>query len=118
LNRVIGRFADRLPGFGLLTHVGRKSGRAYSTPVNVFRTDDGYAVALTYGPGSDWVRNVQAAGGCTIVTRGHPNQLSNPTLREDPQPSPVPAVPGLILKATNTHHYLYLTEPAASGSIE
>ena len=33
-NRITSRFADRLPGFGILTHVGRKSGRAYRTPVN------------------------------------------------------------------------------------
>jgi hypothetical protein len=25
-NRITSRFADRLPGFGILTHVGRKSG--------------------------------------------------------------------------------------------
>jgi len=36
-NRITSRFADRLPGFGILTHVGRKSGRVYHTPVNVFR---------------------------------------------------------------------------------
>jgi hypothetical protein len=34
-NRITSRFADRLPGFGILTHVGRKSGRVYLTPVNV-----------------------------------------------------------------------------------
>jgi ABC-type transport system involved in cytochrome bd biosynthesis fused ATPase/permease subunit len=28
-NRVTSRFADRLPGFGILTHVGRKSGKVY-----------------------------------------------------------------------------------------
>ena len=36
-NRITSRFAARLPGFGILTHVGRKSGRIYGTPVNVFR---------------------------------------------------------------------------------
>ena len=36
-NRITSRFAARLPGFGILTHVGRKSGRIYRTPVNVFR---------------------------------------------------------------------------------
>jgi hypothetical protein len=35
-NRITSRFAARLPGFGILTHVGRKSGRVYRTPVNVF----------------------------------------------------------------------------------
>jgi hypothetical protein len=30
-NRITSRFTDRLPGFGILTHVGRKSGRVYDT---------------------------------------------------------------------------------------
>jgi len=28
---------DRLQGFGILTHVGRKSGRVYRMPVNLFQ---------------------------------------------------------------------------------
>ena len=35
---------------GFLEHVGRKSGKAYRTPLNVFSTDDGVAILLTYGP--------------------------------------------------------------------
>jgi hypothetical protein len=34
-NRITSRFAARFPGFGILTHVGRKSGSLYRTPVNV-----------------------------------------------------------------------------------
>src|SRR6202040_28441 len=60
-NRITGRFADRLPGFGILTHVGRKSGRVYRTPVNVFRAPQGFLIALTYGRDSEWVKNVVAA---------------------------------------------------------
>ena len=33
-SRITSRFAARLPGFGILTPVGRKSGRVYRTPVN------------------------------------------------------------------------------------
>lgn len=36
-NRITSLFAGWLPGFGILTHVGRKSGKVYQTPVNVFR---------------------------------------------------------------------------------
>src|SRR5258708_9874623 len=43
---MLGRFAARLPGFGIVTHVGRKSGRIYRTPVNVFREPDGFLIAL------------------------------------------------------------------------
>jgi len=35
-NRITSRFAARLPGFGILAHVGRKSGKLYQMPVNVF----------------------------------------------------------------------------------
>jgi len=31
-NRITGMFAGWLPGFGILTHIGRKSGKVYRTP--------------------------------------------------------------------------------------
>src|SRR6266704_4195225 len=68
-NRITSRFAARLPGFGILAHVGRKSGRVYRTPVNVFRAPEGLLIALTYGRVSEWVKNVLAAGGCQLETR-------------------------------------------------
>jgi hypothetical protein len=37
-NRVLGPVAPWLPGFGIVVHTGRKSGRTYRTPVNVFPT--------------------------------------------------------------------------------
>lgn len=46
-NRVTSRFAARLPGFGILTHVGRKSGKLYRTPVNVFRVPEGFLIAVS-----------------------------------------------------------------------
>ncbi len=60
VNPLTRRFADRLPWFGLLTHVGRRSGTTYHTPLNVFRRGEGYVFALTYGPDVDWVRNIIA----------------------------------------------------------
>jgi deazaflavin-dependent oxidoreductase (nitroreductase family) len=83
-NRITSRFAGRLPGFGILTHVGRKSGRVHRTPVNVFRAPEGFLIALTYGRDSEWVKNVLAAGGCELETRGVKYQLSAPTIVHDP----------------------------------
>jgi hypothetical protein len=65
-NRITSRFAARLPGFGILTHVGRKSARVSRTPVNVFRVPEGFLIALTYGRESEWVKNVLAAGGASL----------------------------------------------------
>ena len=61
-NRITGPFAGRLPGFAVVTHVGRSSGRHYRTPVNMLRRGADYVFVLTYGPQADWVRNVEAAG--------------------------------------------------------
>src|SRR4029077_17303611 len=82
-NRITSLFAARLPGFGILTHLGRKSGRAYRTPVNVFRAPEGFLIALTYGRDSEWVRNVVAAGRCELATGGVRYQLSAPTIVHD-----------------------------------
>src|SRR5947209_1601476 len=67
-NRVLGRVAGWMPGFGIVTHIGRRSAKTYQTPINLFRDGDVYRIALTYGAESDWVRNVLAAGGCTVET--------------------------------------------------
>jgi hypothetical protein len=67
-------------GFGVVVHQGRRSGRLYQTPVNVFATEDGYVLALTYGPDTDWVKNVLVAGGCELRTRGRAIRLASPRL--------------------------------------
>ncbi len=69
-NRVATPVLRWVPGFGVVHHVGRRSGRPYRTPVNVFAVDGDYVVALTYGRESDWLKNVLAAGGCELEVRG------------------------------------------------
>ncbi len=83
-NRVTRRLFRRLPGFGVVVHHGRRSGRRYETPVNVFRMQSGVRIALTYGRDSDWVKNVVAAGGCTVLTRGRQLTLTAPRITHDP----------------------------------
>jgi hypothetical protein len=50
LNRVAKHVAPSLPGIGVVVHKGRRSGRTYQTPVNVFRTPDGFVIALVLHP--------------------------------------------------------------------
>jgi deazaflavin-dependent oxidoreductase (nitroreductase family) len=71
-------WAGRLPGFGILEHTGRTSGKAYRTPLNVFPTDDGVAVLLTYGPDRDWLKNITAAGGAELRHMGKTIKLTSP----------------------------------------
>ena len=83
LNRITRHAAPWMPGFGLVVHRGRRSGREYQTPVNVFPADDGFIIALTYGADTDWVKNVQAAGGCELRTRGRVLRVGSPRVYHD-----------------------------------
>jgi deazaflavin-dependent oxidoreductase (nitroreductase family) len=90
LNRLTRPLAGRLPGFAILTHRGRKSGRLYTTPVNVFRRGDDYVFFLTYGSDVQWVKNVLASGSCSIETHGRVVELVDPELVTDPDLAPAP----------------------------
>src|SRR5450755_3259548 len=108
-NRITSRFADRLPGFGILTHVGRKSGRVYRTPINVFQVSEGFLIALTYGRESEWVRNVLSAGGCELETRGVRYQLSAPTIVHDPTRRRFPIPVRIMLLLIGANDYMRLS---------
>jgi deazaflavin-dependent oxidoreductase (nitroreductase family) len=107
-NRVTGTFSPVLPGFGVVLHEGRRSGRGYRTPVNVFRRGDGYVVALTYGADSDWVRNVLAHGGCELLTRGRRIRCGNPRLVRDESRRGVPPPVRIPLRALRVTDFLQL----------
>jgi deazaflavin-dependent oxidoreductase (nitroreductase family) len=108
-NRLFLRVAGYLPGFAIVRHVGRKSGRTYLTPVNAFRTDSGYIIALTYGPESDWVKNVLAAGSCELQTRGRRVRLSDPRIETDQGKGWAPLPVKLILDLVHAPQYLRLS---------
>ena len=55
-------------GTAVVRHVGRRSGRAYETPVVEVEHDDSFLIALPYGERTDWLRNVLATGSATSVT--------------------------------------------------
>jgi deazaflavin-dependent oxidoreductase (nitroreductase family) len=76
--------AGWLPYFGILSYRGRRSGRAYRIPINVFRRGDRFLFFLTYGSDAQWVMNVRAAGECEIRTGGHDFRLIEPELIVDP----------------------------------
>jgi deazaflavin-dependent oxidoreductase (nitroreductase family) len=107
-NRIVGPVAGHLPGFAIVTHVGRRSGREYSNPVNLFRHGDRYVVALTYGADSQWVRNVLAAGEARVLTRGRRIRLVEPEVVHDSRQSLVPAPVRPILRGTNVTEFMLL----------
>ena len=99
-NPISRRFARWLPWFGILDYPGRKSGKAYRTPLNVFRHGDEWVFALTYGSDVQWVKNVLAAGEATLEKRRRRIRLVDPVLIVDAErrlmPFPVRQVLGLM----------------------
>jgi deazaflavin-dependent oxidoreductase (nitroreductase family) len=69
----------------VLTHVGRTSGRTYRTPLDAHRVEGGYLFVLVYGSGSDWVRNILAAGQAHLRVDGEEIDLTHPRLIDDVQ---------------------------------
>jgi deazaflavin-dependent oxidoreductase (nitroreductase family) len=70
-----------LPIWAMVHHRGRRSGRAYATPVQI-RTmgPDHFVIAVPWPERSQWFRNVLAAGGCTLTWRGAEHRTDAPTL--------------------------------------
>jgi deazaflavin-dependent oxidoreductase (nitroreductase family) len=110
LNRLTRQVAPRVPSFGVVIHRGRRSGREYQTPVNVFPADGGVRIALTYGPDSDWVKNVLAAGGCRLHTRGHYLDLTAPHLVQDPARGGIHLPHRAVLRLLGVSDFLDLSE--------
>jgi deazaflavin-dependent oxidoreductase (nitroreductase family) len=110
-NPVSRRFAGHLPGFAILVYVGRRSGRTYRTPMNVFRHGDEYVFALTYGSDVQWVKNVLAAGGCELETMGRKVRLIDPRLFVDPKQRLMPLPVRLFLRVMRVTEFL-LMRPA------
>src|SRR5580698_2205348 len=109
-NRITGLFAGWLPGFGILTHVGRKSGKVYRTPINVFRASNGFIVALTYSSQSEWVKNVLAAGSCELKTVGRKYRLVAPKVVRDTTRRRFPIPARLILTLVGADEYMELSK--------
>jgi deazaflavin-dependent oxidoreductase (nitroreductase family) len=63
---------------GVVLHRGRRSGRAYATPVIVRPTREGFVVPLHAGERADWVQNLRAAGGGVIRWKGREYPVADP----------------------------------------
>jgi deazaflavin-dependent oxidoreductase (nitroreductase family) len=116
LNRVTRHIAPWMPGLGVIVHSGRRSGRRYETPVNVFTADDGYVFALTYGPDTDWVKNVLAAGGCELRTRGDTVELVSPRLFHDETRRGIRPFERQVLRVLRVADFLSL-KPSSTAAV-
>ncbi len=93
-NKLVRPIAKVAPFLAVIHHVGRTSGRDYTTPVNAFPYHDGYIIPLTYGRDVDWAKNVLASGGCRLETRGRIMEMRDP--RFVPTGEGLRAMPALV----------------------
>jgi deazaflavin-dependent oxidoreductase (nitroreductase family) len=80
-NKIQGVWAPYLPPYASIEHVGRMSGKHYSTPVVASIHGDHLYVAVLYGEESDWVRNLLAAEGGEVRRLGRTRRIEAPKLR-------------------------------------
>jgi deazaflavin-dependent oxidoreductase (nitroreductase family) len=75
-------WAGWAPSFGILEHVGRRSGKQFRTPLTVFNAEvdgkPGVAILLMYGPDRDWLKNLNAAGGGRMRRHGKTFGVTDP----------------------------------------
>ena len=64
----------------VIRHVGRRSGKEYSTPVVAERVGEGFIIPLPYSEGTDWLKNVLAAGRATIESKGETYAVGEPEI--------------------------------------
>jgi deazaflavin-dependent oxidoreductase (nitroreductase family) len=62
----------------VICHVGRRSGRAYRTPIVAVAHDDSFLIALPYGERTDWLKNVLAKGSATLITGSQAYEADKP----------------------------------------
>ena len=78
--------------------------------MNVFRAPNELIIALTYSSQCEWVKNVLAAGGCELKTRGKKYQLSAPKVVRDPTRRRFPIPVRLILMLVGADEYMELSK--------
>jgi deazaflavin-dependent oxidoreductase (nitroreductase family) len=91
LNPLVGMLAGRrfVPLIAGVGHVGRRSGRRYTTPTAAGITGDTIVIPLSFGNVSDWARNVRAAGGCVVQLGGKRYHATQPRFVDTDDAKPV-----------------------------
>jgi deazaflavin-dependent oxidoreductase (nitroreductase family) len=101
VNPLVLIFSGRLGPYAVVRHVGRRSGRAYATPVWAAPLGDDFVVALIIGTEADWFRNVRAAGHCTLQLHGISHAVTTPEVIDQATalhafPAPIRLVASLV----------------------
>ncbi len=97
----------------ILTVPGRKTGRLYSTPVDIIDVDGQRWLVAGYGP-ANWARNVRAAGETTLSRGGHSHRFK---VEEADAGDAVPVLRKYIAEIRVTRPYFDATSDSSDEEI-
>jgi len=120
VNPLVLRIAGRrhMPIVGIVHHRGRRTGRAYATPLGVRPAPvGGFVMPLTFSEAAHWYQNIQAAGWCVITYRGADHTVAGPTVVDRVTAGPAyPRYERLALGLLGINEFVLLTDvPAGSA---
>ena len=98
--------ARRFPPLAVIHHQGRRTGRTYDTPVQAYRTGNGYLVGLAYDTNAQWARNVLASGRAQMTRAGQRYTISQPRRRGPEARHDLPAPVALMMRALGIDEFL------------
>ena len=99
--------SGRIPLWAVVRHRGRRSGRVYATPIAIRPMGDGFVLPLPWGEGTDWCRNLRAAGGGVVVWQGAEYEVTRPEIIDVADALPAfNAVLRPIVRATGIKKFL------------
>ena len=101
-NRILIHVAGKKFGhFAILSHIGRKTGKVYKTPIIAEPIEGGFVIALTYGKKVDWLANILAKGTCSLSWKAEDYDLNKPEFIDletglNAFPSPLNRILGMV----------------------
>lgn len=107
-NRISKPLAGWVPWFAIIVHRGRKSGTEYRIPVNAWLGPEDVIVALTYGRDTDWLKNLEAAGGGEVLARRRTYRVGPPQVIGAEGMRRMPAVVRPVLRAIEVDEFALL----------
>ena len=108
-NPLLGSIAWLVPPLAVVHHVGRKSGKAYRSPVVAFTSNEGVVIPLTYGRDVDWARNLVAANGGDLQRAGRRYPLTGARITDFEEAAPrLPPAARSIFRAANLPGFVLL----------